>query len=196
MRATPSAARVPNDAQARTIPPGGTMLEDRAVQLADGVRLSGPVRFARGKQTFEIPAGAELVLVDTRSKLKACGLERMASPCVFDDDGDGLLDRGAKDEFESAGPLSQRVRYDRATVSLPQSDGLNIRYTFLGRSSAQIRIGYREFAGDYARPAFTEELSIDLPEKLPGVAAFKDVRIEVLAVGSAGLTFRVVPQAP
>jgi len=63
-----------------------------------------------------------------------------------------------------------------------------------GRSGDQIKVTYREFSGDFARPAFAQDVQYDLgADKLIG---FKGVRIEIVEATNTKLTYRVLKSFP
>ncbi|HEY8948691.1 MAG TPA: hypothetical protein VIM56_07380 [Rhizomicrobium sp.] len=59
-----------------------------------------------------------------------------------------------------------------------------------GSVGNELRLSYREFHGDFARPAFTQDLTFDLAAgKTVGV---KGARLEVLDVSNVGIRYRVL----
>lgn len=64
---------------------------------------------------------------------------------------------------------------------------------FSGAAAGVLRLVYREFADDLARPAFTQELTFDLPAAdAPMTINVKGARIEITGAGNRGLAYRVV----
>lgn len=63
---------------------------------------------------------------------------------------------------------------------------------YSGAGGGVLRLLYREFADDMARPAFTQEVTYDLaPTGADTVASFKGVRLRVRDAGNAGLRYVV-----
>jgi len=56
-----------------------------------------------------------------------------------------------------------------------------------GKSKDTIRLSYREYANDMARPAFYQDLTYDLSESRE--IAFRDLRIEVLEATNLAIKF-------
>jgi len=59
-----------------------------------------------------------------------------------------------------------------------------------GRVDNDVRIIYREFSGDMARPAFTQSLQYDLNSSK--VISFKSVSIEIIEANNNFMTYRVI----
>ncbi|MDN4592141.1 hypothetical protein DBA29_27040 [Xenophilus aerolatus] len=63
-----------------------------------------------------------------------------------------------------------------------------------GRVGDQIKLTYREFAGELARTAFSQDVQYDLTtDKTIG---FKGVRIEVISATNTKLEYRVLKSFP
>ncbi len=62
--------------------------------------------------------------------------------------------------------------------------------TYSGVSGSSIRILYREYIDNMARPAFSQELTYDL--KQSPIITYKSVKIEVLKADNSSLTYRVI----
>ena len=63
---------------------------------------------------------------------------------------------------------------------------------YQGVSKGVIRISFREFVNDMARPAFTQDVSYDLNPDGTTTVAFKGLRIFVEKATSAQITYRVL----
>lgn len=136
-----------------------------------------------------IAAADPLQQVSSRAKYKACSFR---GPCALDDDGDGKFDRIALDDVVAALKLKAPVPYEIRDAVAPSSTG-NFKQvvTFLGVNGDMLRLSYREFLNDMARPAFTEELTFPQGRIFPQPIAFKDTRITVLGIDGAGMRYRV-----
>lgn len=63
-----------------------------------------------------------------------------------------------------------------------------------GRVGDQIKVTYREYSGDFARAAFSQEVQYDLTtDKLIG---FKGVRVEILSATNTKLVYKVLRSFP
>jgi hypothetical protein len=61
---------------------------------------------------------------------------------------------------------------------------------YSGREGDVIRIVYREYTGDFIRPAFAQELRYDLGESR--IIRFRSLEIEILEADNSEITFRVL----
>lgn len=61
---------------------------------------------------------------------------------------------------------------------------------YSGLTGSTLKVIYREYSNDYARPAFTTDLQYNLEESKE--IAYKSIRIEVLNATNRQLDFRVV----
>jgi len=59
-----------------------------------------------------------------------------------------------------------------------------------GKTGSKISIGYREFSGDIARPAFSNEAQYDLSES--NTIGYKGARIEVVNASNQEIEYRVI----
>jgi hypothetical protein len=59
-----------------------------------------------------------------------------------------------------------------------------------GKIGEKITIGYREFSGDIARPAFSNEVSYDLSDST--IIGYKGARIEVVKATNTEITYKVL----
>lgn len=87
--------------------------------------------------------------------------------------------------------LPQPLRFEQQEVSMPRSDSMRRELIYLGAAAKVIRLAYREYLGDLARPAFAQDVSYDVGE-LPMQVAFRNARFEVLSVSGSSITYRVL----
>ena len=156
-----------------------------------------------GKNVFafvSMPAGTKFIAIQSKSRLKACTspsleLFRQAiySACVYDDDGDGTFDRFGANEVQGGKKLARPVPYRRSEYVQPTADSIKQVVIYLGSTKDTLRLSYREFVNDMARPAFTEEYTFPLSDKFPQVVAFKGAKITVSAIDGEGIHYRLKP---
>lgn len=91
---------------------------------------------------------------------------------------------GACNESKAVVPYKHTEALSEGRPSLSQE------LIYSGRSGSTIRIVYREFVNDYARPAFTQELTYDLNEG--SEIGFRGVRIQVVEATNTKIVYRVV----
>lgn len=127
-----------------------------------------------------------------------------------------LADRRSQGEFDTFGlvnelngrvlyrwfkpmELPKAVPYTARVVPLPDKAGKAIGDTYIkrevlyeGAAARVLRLHYREFVNDLARPAFSQELAFDLAASGPTIAVVKGARFEILEAGNEGATVRVI----
>ncbi len=135
-----------------------------------------------------------LTQVESKAKFKAC-TNAGSGPCGLDDDGDGDFDRMAQDDMSMAIKLKKPVLYTIRRETRVQSDPKNFKQVILyaGATGDTLRLSYREFSNDMARPAFTEELSIPITKTFPQMVAVKDIKLWLHGVDGMGLRYEIVP---
>lgn len=112
--------------------------------------------------------------------------------CAIDADGDGAFERLAG---VGAGKINPPVAYHDGEMRISRvNDNFEKKITYLGMSGDTLRLSYREFINDMARPAFTEELSLPLPKTFPARIVVKDTTFVILGISGEGLRYSVAPR--
>jgi hypothetical protein len=143
-----------------------------------------------------IPAGEPLPISRDDGKVVACSVNKSNHMnCMIDRDGDGKFERLGEDAGFVTQKIEPPVEYDRAEVAVSDGPSFRRSISYVGRTSTNLRFGYREFVNDMARPAFAEELTFEVPTTFPDIIVFRDLQIEVLGVSNAGLRYRIVKDA-
>jgi hypothetical protein len=141
-------------------------------------------RFLRGAGAV-IYEGTELFKMSTGEwcQLGSAGF------CFADKDGDGRLDSPGRDLETSKKidvPYTTRVLH----IDVP-SEGFRTELVYQGAGGAVLRLAYREFVDDMARPAFTQELTYELPPEGATTIAFQGLEVEILDANNLGVEYRV-----
>jgi hypothetical protein len=116
------------------------------------------------------------------------------SICLIDSDGDNAFDRfslnvpNSSESYRLRTALPYQAFQSQTAIS---ADGFRQTLTFLGAAGGVLRLSYREFRDDVARPAFTEELTYTAPSAFPDVISFRDIEIVVEGLDNSGLRYRV-----
>jgi hypothetical protein len=161
-----------------------------SVVLDEGLKIGGMF----GGETFAVGQALAVSEIDSgTSVLVACTLnnDSLQGTCLIDKDLDGKFDKHRPVGAVFSRKLKAPVSYHPGpAMAAPNRQG-TFRQTlaFLGVNGSTFRLGYREFASDWARPAFSDELTFTLSGKFPETIAYKDVVIDVLGVGNAGLRY-------
>jgi hypothetical protein len=91
----------------------------------------------------------------------------------------------------SGSRLRQRgTPFTRQAVTKVEADNFQRQLLYEGKVGNELRLSYREFRGDLARPAFSQELTFDLGSG--SIVGVKGARLEVLEVNNLGIRYRVL----
>ncbi|WP_294394332.1 hypothetical protein [uncultured Sphingomonas sp.] len=178
---------------------GTNVLEKFHYAVVPAFQVSEAVQATVLLANVDIPAGAKLLSTNSRKVLKACyfpdparAWHTMMNGCLIDDNRDGYFDRVAGTNIQGGKKLDHPVSYKESEISVPQADGNYKQYViYLGTMNATLRLSYREFINDMARPAFTEDYTFPLTDKYPQAVAFKDVKLVVTNIDGEGLHYRL-----
>lgn len=86
------------------------------------------------------------------------------------------------------------VRLDRKKIAKSDAPGFRQELLYNGKSGETIKVLYREFQNDMARPAFSQELTYDLAES--DIIGFQGVRIRVIRATNVAITYSVLKHFP
>ena len=86
--------------------------------------------------------------------------------------------------------LKPQIEYEYITITRRTEAGFKQQFIYNGKSGSTIKFTYREFNGDMARPAFTQDLQYDLTES--STIGFKEVRMEILEATNVGIEYKVL----
>ena len=85
--------------------------------------------------------------------------------------------------------LPETLKIEKKMVTHVDSPGFQRELLYNGKSGSTIKVLYREFKNDMARPAFTQELTYDLSES--DLIGFQEVRIRVADASNIQITYTV-----
>lgn len=113
--------------------------------------------------------------------------------CLIDTDNDGYFDKAAYGNNDYLYPLQEKVRYT-LTQTPPTLTQDSFRYIVLyqGKAGSSIKLSFREFKDDYARPAFTQDVQYDLNSKGDTEIGFKGMRMLVHTATNTSITYTVI----
>ncbi len=89
--------------------------------------------------------------------------------------------------------LEKPVKY-KIKSSSPFMIDESFKYVVLyqGKNEKKIRLSFREFKDNLARPAFTQNIDYTLEKGKPTIIGFKGLRIEVLKATNIDITYKVL----
>jgi hypothetical protein len=130
-------------------------------------------------ERYRRPAGQVYYRMVVGKFCKADGKE-----CVEDKDRDGDLDKVGRVDGKKVD-----VSYKEGFERFPFSGGFRTELLFLGLAKGVLRMQYREFQNDLARPAFSQELTYEI-ESFPATLYFQNLRLEVAEAGNHGILYK------
>jgi hypothetical protein len=180
-----------------TVGVGDKMLEQGHYQEIDGIRLSETVKVGLvGTYTFN--AG-------DYAKKGENSQGEFFLPGNFP--GSGSVEKGAlTDPFQTmllkpdgstlcgvsifgAYVCHSNVKVERIKVPSLTANAFQQTLIYSGKVGNKINIGYREFSGDMARPAFNNDVEYDLSESK--TIGYKGARLEIIEATNDHITYRV-----
>lgn len=117
--------------------------------------------------------------------------------CFIDIGSDGTIDKRNTGGVINKSVKSPKYHEENLTASsdlherLPR-DIFRLEVVYQGVGSGSLRLLYREYKGDFVRPAFSQDLTFELEDEGPTLVAVKGSRIEVFEAGNLGIRYRVI----
>ncbi len=145
-----------------------------------------------------IPAGSQLLQAAVDGALAYCTIRpayfavgESRSVCLFDTRGAGIFD-----QFYIVDTLST-IRYDasvpyRVEEASSDSGGYKNELLYQGIAGDVIKISYREYTNNLARPAFQQDLSYTLHRISPTEISFRGANIVVADADNNRIRYRVM----
>jgi hypothetical protein len=185
-------------------PVGGTMFSQYRYWSKPGYRLQAPlstrIGVMRGSiQTelgdFVAPAVAGGVVAYCTEKLAVIDppFGPITKACFLDKSGSGSFDtvRAAPGLVWFEKTLDSRIRYEQGELQVPRQDSKKHELLYQGASAKTLRLTYREYMNDFARPVFFQDVSYEITE-FPMEVTFRTVRISVLSADNNGIRYKVL----
>lgn len=140
----------------------------------------------------EVPANSKLIKgASSKGAIYCYPYPARPAPCFSDEDGDGKFDYaynlGAFDVIAPVGDIDP-VPY-RVTDSTIK-DGFKYELMYQGIDANTLRISYREYSDNLARPAFQQDLTYTLAEGDTPVS-FKGVRLTIHSASNNEVVYTV-----
>lgn len=115
--------------------------------------------------------------------------------CLVDANNDGLFEAAMFPQYEKYFPLTKSATYKTTTIkrnranNVKHGDAFKQEIIYQGFSSNTLRLSYREFVDDMARPAFTQELTYEHKNGQPTLVGFKGLRMKVLDANNTKVNY-------
>ena len=126
----------------------------------------------------------------------------VGSICLIDRDNDGTFERALNIntrrwlKIESQVPFTTKALKYEWLETLPAKASTDIKFigkkrvlVYQGVSKGTIKVAYREYINDLARPAFSQDVAYDLEPDGTGMIAFQGARIKVLTTTATHLRY-------
>lgn len=168
--------------------------ENRTVKRV-GARSLG--RVVVTKQGGSILRGAELLGEHIGGKEVYCAtvftVPDFAYLCLEDKNKDMRFDGIVARRYKPPKDVVVDLPYEKILVTLPDELAKPFRAELIyqGAGGGVLRLLYREFSSDMARPAFSQEATYDLSPEGETEVAFKGVRLVVSSAGNSSIRYRV-----
>ena len=199
---TEKVGQLPSLGTQGSTPVGGVVFSQFRYWSKVAYRLDVPVNVSLMLGRVVVAQGDFLVpaLIDGKSALcteKRAYVDLVVGPhaiaCFFDLAANGTFTR------MSAAPgvvwiekdLPTPARYSKSELTSPRADSFKYEILYQGISNKAVRLSYREFVNDLARPAYFQDVSYDIA-MFPATITFRTVRIEVLSADNNSLVYRVL----
>lgn len=120
-------------------------------------------------------------------------LQRPIKICLVDDTDENNFSQAVYSYKDKKYPLTNKAKYE-IIPSKPKYNKDSFKYEALyqGKKGNSIKISFREFRNDMARPAFTQDIDYELEKDDTTFIGFKGLRIQVLKATNMDITYKVL----
>lgn len=199
--ASPQVITTPDVGEEAEVEVGQTMLAVEPLELLPAIRLKTKVT---GKSSFRIvvspgvlplkgrSADGDFYQQEPRAELYTFGLAQPdANGGVFIPSGGGNPQLyWEADPSKALMVDTQGVEFERTTARQKSDRPLRRELVYSGVSKGVVQILYREFLGDLARPAFSQELTYDLTDG--DELGYRGARLKVIKATNTSIRFKVM----
>jgi hypothetical protein len=194
--------RIPEHNTDARAPVGGTVYSQYRYWSKTGYRLEDPAAFRVLVVPVKVEVGEFIVPADAGGEPAYC-TERNAYVDPLSGTGSKVcfitpIGRSSFNKAKVAPgmvwlsyDLPTPIRFSKSELVVPRIDALKSELLYQGYSNKTIKLSYREYAGDFARPAFFQDVSYDITE-FPTTVTFKTVKLNLLGADNNGLRYQVL----
>ncbi len=192
----------PKIGESATAPVGGVVYSEFKYQSRVAYKIQNNYSGGLGLGQISVAKGDLLVKADLSGEVVYCTLslayvDPLVGPfrtaCFIDTNNDGEFEKAKAAPgsvwFETE--IAPSLAYDESEQVLPQSDSFKYELLYQGISKNALKLLYREYLNDFARPAFYQDVIYDLESK-PTTITFRTVRIEVINADNSRIAYRVL----
>ncbi|HZK28247.1 MAG TPA: hypothetical protein VFD00_12005 [Thermoclostridium sp.] len=173
---------------------GSEILFWEEYQLQKFATLEGELPTKIWKNKHKSQANAKLIELGFKGGKIYCNDDRYNPFCLSDSNGDGNFDIVHIIGMSGLtnGSKISLVPYKIKTEAVKDSKGFRYELVYSGVSGDVVRVMYREYKDDMARPAFTQELTYTLQEKSSTKIKFKSAEIDIHSAGNNQIDYTVI----
>lgn len=169
-----------------------TLKEDTEASLFNGgfIRTRNLNKIDKANQSLYLWNNKKAICFDAGYDY---AMGRPIKVCLVDINDDSSFDVAAYSYKDITYPLTSNPKYT-IQPKKPSYNQDSFKYVALyqGKSGNKIKISFREFKDDTARPAFTQDIEYELEKDGTSIVGFKGLRIEVLKATNTNITYKVV----
>jgi len=112
--------------------------------------------------------------------------------CFVDRDSDGLFDavKAAPGAIWFEAKISPGISYRTGELVVQRPDSKKTELLYQGFVGGTLKIAYREYFNDFARPSYFQDVSYQI-DSFPAVIKFKNVSIEVVNANNSEIAYTV-----
>ena len=89
-------------------------------------------------------------------------------------------------------PLDEVIKYNSIQDFHYNEDSFKYQALYQGKVGNKIKVSFREFTNDMARPAFTQDIEYELEPNKSTIIGFKGLRINVIKATNLNITYSVI----
>ena len=193
---------VPNIGEQAVAPVGGIIYSQFRYWSKKGYRLKNELSVGLGPGRVSVSDGDFVLKAEVEKKAVFCTEKRAyidplvgphTTACFIDADNDGKFERlkAAPGVIWFESEITPAIAYEKSELIMPRNDSFKYELLYQGITKGSLKLSYREYINDFARPAFFQDVTYDL-DSTPTTITFRTVRIEVLSANNNQISYRVL----
>lgn len=199
----PTLGQSPNLGELSTAPVGGVIYREWGYREQSGCRIDTDIKVRYALQTFLIPAPTFVPKAQVDGKLRCCtgraviqpifGPSSQTTACLVDANQDGHCEQlvALSGAVWVRRDLQPPLPCEETTLPLPDDDAFRYELLYHGIGGNTLKVLYREYKGDLARPAFYQDVAYTA-EVFPTTITFRNVQIEIIHADNKRIRYRVL----
>jgi hypothetical protein len=174
-------------------PAVGTLV---SAAVGDVVATRERITARRGAFIRNVSTGQEIALVETYQDGEVWYCDFPNLFCYRDTDNDDHLDR--LKSGRNTAPMNViinhqpfRIPYRKSDAVVSTPDSFRMQLLNQGVDGRTLRLSYREFTNNFARPAFQQDLTYNIVPSGPTAVSFRGLQLTILSADNSGMQYRV-----